>query len=321
MSYFLHPRGICETKSVGDATRIWAFTHVLSGAQIGADCNISDHVFIENDVIIGDRVTVKSGVQLWDGVRLENDVFIGPNVAFANDKYPRSKKYPAASSTTTIAKGASIGAGAVLLPGIRVGRNALVGAGAVVTKNVPPNAIVIGNPARIVGYADVATIATAVATPHERAALSGPAALIPMTVASDVRGSLAAIEFSSGLPFTPERFFAVFDVPSEEVRGEHAHRRCEEVLICLRGSVTCIVDDGAVREEVRLDRADIALYMPAMTWGTQYRYSSDAVVGVFASLPYDAGDYIREYEEFLIEVDRASGSASAAASTSSRELG
>jgi len=306
MSYFVHPHGICETDNVGDATRIWAFAHVLPGARIGTDCNVCDHVLIENDVIVGDRVTVKSGVQLWDGVRLANDVFVGPNVTFANDRYPRSKKHPEAFLTTTIAEGASLGAGAVILPGIRVGRNAMVGAGAVVTKDVPANAVVVGNPARIVGYADATTVGTVTSTPLEPAVLSGPARLIPLKVASDLRGSLAAIELTNELPFVPARFFAVFDVPSKDVRGEHAHHRCEQVLVCLRGSVTCIVDDGVAREQVRLDRPDVALYMPAMTWGTQYQYSSDAILGVFASLPYDGADYIREYEEFLGEVARAS---------------
>lgn len=309
MSYFVHPHGICESESIGDATRIWAFAHVLPGAQLGVDCNICDHVLIENDVVVGDRVTVKSGVQLWDGVRLGDDVFVGPNVTFANDRFPRSKKYPEAFLTTTVADGASLGAGSVILPGIRIGRNAMVGAGAVVTKDVPANAVVVGNPARIVGYADATTVATVASAPLETTALTGPGRLIPLKVASDLRGSLTAIELTSELPFVPARFFAVFDVPSTDVRGAHAHRRCEQVLVCLRGSVACIVDDGVTREQVRLDRPSIGLYMPPMTWGTQYQYSPDAVLGVFASLPYDGADYIREYETFLSEA--ASGLADA----------
>lgn len=301
MSYFVHPHGICESESIGDATRIWAFAHVLPGARLGVDCNICDHVLIENDVVVGDRVTVKSGVQLWDGVRLGDDVFVGPNVTFANDRFPRSKKYPEEFLTTTVADGASLGAGAVILPGIRVGRHAMVGAGAVVTKDVPANAVVVGNPARIVGYADATTVETMESTALETTALKGPGRLIPLKVASDLRGSLTAIELTSELPFVPVRFFAVFDVPSTDVRGAHAHRRCEQVLVCLRGSVACIVDDGVTREQVRLDRPSIGLYMPPMTWGTQYQYSPDAVLGVFASLPYDSSDYIREYETFLSE--------------------
>jgi acetyltransferase-like isoleucine patch superfamily enzyme len=152
--YFVHPVGLCESTKIGSGTRVWAFAHVLPNATIGCDCNICDHVFIENDVVIGDRVTVKSGVQLWDGLRVDDDVFIGPNATFTNDKFPRSKRYPDSFLRTHIEKGASIGAGAVVLPGITIGCGAMVGAGAVVTHDVPTNAIVVGNPATIVGYAD-----------------------------------------------------------------------------------------------------------------------------------------------------------------------
>lgn len=303
---FVHEFGICESDQVGDGTRIWAFSHVLPGARIGADCNINDHVFIENDVVVGDRVTVKSGVQLWDGVRLGDDVFVGPNATFTNDPFPRSKQYPEAFLQTVVGPGASIGANAVLLPGIQVGRRAMVGAGSVVRRDVPAHAIVAGNPARIIGYVD-----SAPAPPPdpigERAALEsidlpGGSSIHAVRTATDLRGSLAAVELASGLPFVPQRFFAVFGVPSKEVRGEHAHRVCAQALVCLHGSVRCIVDDGTNRREVRLESPDRALYMPPMTWGTQYSYSEDAVLGVFASHPYDPDDYIREYEQFLNEV-------------------
>lgn len=150
--YFVHPKGLCETTDVGSGTRIWAFAHVLSGARLGAECNICDGVFIENDVTVGDRVTVKCGVQLWDGITIEDDVFIGPNVTFANDRFPRSKAYPTAFLKTTVCRGASIGANATILPGVEIGRRAMIGGGAVVTKSVPANAVVVGNPARISGY-------------------------------------------------------------------------------------------------------------------------------------------------------------------------
>jgi UDP-2-acetamido-3-amino-2,3-dideoxy-glucuronate N-acetyltransferase len=151
--FFSHEHALVEPGAeIGDRTRIWAFTHVLAGARIGADCNICDHVFIENDVIVGDRVTIKCGVQLWDGIRLADDVFIGPNATFTNDLFPRSKKYPESFLQTHIQSGASIGANATILAGLTIGEKAMVGAGSVVTKDVPPYAIVVGNPARIIRY-------------------------------------------------------------------------------------------------------------------------------------------------------------------------
>ncbi|MGA3831659.1 acyltransferase [Escherichia coli] len=128
---------------------MWQFSVIFPGAIIGDDCNICAHTLIENDVVIGDRVTIKSGVYIWDGITLEDDVFIGPCVAFSNDKMPRSKKYPEKFARTVVKKGASIGANATILPGLTIGMNSMVGAGAVVTKDVPDNVIVIGNPAII----------------------------------------------------------------------------------------------------------------------------------------------------------------------------
>ena len=137
-----------ESEDVGEGTRIWAFAHVMPGARIGADCNVCDHTYVEGDVIIGDRVTLKSGVFLWDGLRVEDDVFIGPQATFTNDLMPRSRQ-PFELRYTTLRRGASIGAGAIILPGVTVGERAMVGAGAVVTKDVPPDSVVVGNPARV----------------------------------------------------------------------------------------------------------------------------------------------------------------------------
>jgi UDP-2-acetamido-3-amino-2,3-dideoxy-glucuronate N-acetyltransferase len=148
---FLHPSALCETDHVGAGTRVWAFTHILAGAVIGRDCNICDMVFIEEDVVVGDRVTVKSGVQLWNGLRVGDDVFIGPNVTFTNDAFPRSRQRPVEFLRTVIEDGASLGANCTILPGLRIGAKAMVGAGAVVTRDVEPGAVVVGNPARRVG--------------------------------------------------------------------------------------------------------------------------------------------------------------------------
>ena len=195
----IHPSADVHSTSIGEATRIWQFVVVLAQARIGSDCNICAHVLIENDVVIGDRVTVKSGVQLWDGLRVEDDVFIGPNVTFSNDKFPRSRQYLASPLSTHVAAGASLGAGCTILPGLSIGQNAMVGAGAVVTRSVPANAIVVGNPARIVGYVEA----------DRRASMDGRVAsdapLQPTRVkgvtlhrlprVTDIRGSLTVGEF------------------------------------------------------------------------------------------------------------------------------
>ncbi|MBD0441589.1 hypothetical protein HPJ17_11870 [Acinetobacter baumannii] len=149
---FIHPLSDVHSERIGQNTRVWQYSVILKDATIGNGCNICAHTLIENDVLIGNNVTVKSGVYIWDGITLEDNVFIGPCVAFTNDKKPRSKQYPESFAKTIVERGASIGANATILPGIRIGRNALVGAGAVVTKDVPENAIVVGNPAIIKGY-------------------------------------------------------------------------------------------------------------------------------------------------------------------------
>lgn len=150
---FIHEKALIdENVSIGRETRVWGFSHILEKAKIGSECNICEQVFIESNVIVGDRVTVKCGVQLWDGINIEDDVFIGPNATFTNDKFPRSKDYPETYEKTVVKKGASIGANSTILSGLIIGKNAMIGAGAVVTKNVPNNAIVVGNPAKISGY-------------------------------------------------------------------------------------------------------------------------------------------------------------------------
>ena len=307
----LHPQALCESTAVGAHTRVWAFAHVLPGAVIGSHCNICDHVFIENDVVIGDRVTIKSGVQLWDGLRVADDVFIGPNATFSNDKFPRSKQHQKSPLQTHIASGASIGAGATVLPGLRIGAGAMVGAGAVVTHDVPARTVVSGNPARIVGYADAARHAEPAETPGEAPALADVTASVVSGVTihrlrrvDDLRGSLAAAEFNRHVPFNPLRFFMVFDVPGRDVRGEHAHRTCRQFLVAAQGSVSVVVDDGSAREEITLSSPDRGIYVPPMVWAAQYRYSPEAVLLVFASDYYDADDYIRDYDTFLSLVRR-----------------
>ena len=307
---FLHEFAIVESNNIGHGTRVWAFAHILPGAVIGRDCNICDHTFIENDVVIGDRVTIKCGVQVWDGVRIEDDVFVGPNATFTNDPFSRSKAYlsPDKLGRTIIRKGASIGANATILPGLTIGEHAMVGAGAVVTRDVPLKSIVLGNPAQIVGYCDVERIRVeqhdgAIALGTNPTAVRG-VSIHRLPTVIDLRGSLSFGEVNAHVPFEIRRYFTVFSVPSSEVRGEHAHKSTHQFLICVSASCRVIADDGSARQEFLLDHPTIGLHLPPLTWGIQYKHSSDAVLLVLTSALYDATDYIRDYSEFLKAVRR-----------------
>jgi UDP-2-acetamido-3-amino-2,3-dideoxy-glucuronate N-acetyltransferase len=264
--FVVHERALCESEAIGPRTQIGAFTHVLADAQIGADCEIRDGVFIDSRVTIGNGVT--------------------------------------------------IGANVTVLAGVDIGRGATVGAGSVVTRSVPPNAIVNGNPARIDGYTE---------TPRSEAQAQIPTAgepgsREPGTIALDVhgvslrrfaevkdlRGSLTAGEMpSEGIPFVPQRWFLVYNVPSREIRGEHAHHVCHQYLVCVAGSMTVAVDDGERRAEIVLDEPTLGLHIPPLVWASQFRYNSDSVLLVLASHAYDPADYIRDYERFLLAAGEA----------------
>lgn len=308
---FIHENALCESKHIGHGTNIWAFTHVLPEAKIGAECNICDGVFIENDVIIEDRVTIKCGVQLWDGIHLEDDVFIGPNATFTNDLFPRSKAYPQQFLRTHVQQGASIGANATILSGITIGRAAMIGAGSVVTKDVPPHAVVMGNPARITSYNSSDNIEQADYFEDIEASKSkdtvttlniNDCAIWSLPVIDDMRGRLMVTEFSKNIPFIPKRSFFVHAVPSNKIRGEHAHKKCQQFLIAINGELRVVIDDGINRQEITLDDPGIGLFIQANTWGIQYKFSSNAILCVYASHEYVADDYIREYSEFLKHV-------------------
>lgn len=237
---------------------------------------------------------------------LEAGVRLGPRVVFVED----------AARPTLVRAGTIIEAAAVIGAGVEIGQGALVRAGAVVLRSVPPNAIVEGNPAQVVGYRnDAAPGARPAITNRDFSDFGGQAApaVIDLGVGGDpgqgamylmrrvvdARGGLTVGEVAKELPFAPARYFLVFDVPSSELRGEHAHRQCHQFLICVHGSCRVLLDDGDRRCEVTLDRPDLGVYMPPMIWGTQYRYSRDAVLLVFASHGYDAADYLRTYDDFI----------------------
>ncbi len=212
-----------------------------------------------------------------------------------------------------VCEGVRLDAGCIVGEGVTIGRNAWIRAGSAVLRSIPPNAIAEGNPAQVIGYQNIEGIRDRQAgvrlinlqeigdssRPSKIVLGVGKAEAYLMRSIMDSRGSLTVGEVPSELPFQPNRFFIVHDVPSVELRGEHAHKECEQFLMCVNGSCRVMVDDGISRCEVILDRPDVGIYMPALIWGTQYRYTPDATLLVFASHAYDPGDYIRTYDEFL----------------------
>ena len=296
----IHENSDVQSSNIGPNSHIWQYCVVLPKAIIGDNCNICSHCFIENEVTIGDNVTIKNGTKIWDGITIEDNVFIGPNVTFTNDLYPRSKEYKKTYLKTIIKMGATVGASSTILPGLTIGKKAMIGAGALVTHDVPPNAIVEGVPARITGYIGAKTNKAHNELLLENQKLSTKGTkLIHLTNIPDLRGHLCVGETNKELPFIPKRIFYIFDVPSSKVRGAHAHRECHQLLICLKGSVSVITDDGKTQEEITLNKPHLGLLLEAGVWGIQYKYSQDAILLVLASHEYDESDYIRDYDEYI----------------------
>jgi UDP-2-acetamido-3-amino-2,3-dideoxy-glucuronate N-acetyltransferase len=297
LSASIDPSARVEIESVGAGSQILAFVRVGPGATVGENCSLHEHAVLLGAVTLEDDVTVQSGAQLLGQVRVEQGATVGAGAVLggAGDK----------TEPIVVRRLASVGANVTVLPGVVIGRGAVVEPGSVVLESVPAHAIVAGNPASIGAYVDGGQPATArevvAASSLEAATMETTlpgVSLHRLTHARDLRGSLTAAEFE-GLPFAPQRLFTVYDVPSESVRGAHAHRICAQFLICMSGAVSCLVDDSSARQEIRLDSPHVGLHIPPMIWGTQWKYSRDAVLLVLASHPYDPADYIRDYEEFL----------------------
>lgn len=241
---------------------------------------------------------VMDGAYVAPGARVAAGAVVGPNACLLDG--------------AIVEQGADVGANATVFGGVQIGSHARVEPGAVVARSVPPYAIVGGNPAVIAGY--VAAHAAAAAEPVFDAAGTATSRVKGVTLhdfkrVTDLRGSLSVGEFERQVPFLPKRYFLVFDVPTAETRGEHAHIACHQFLVAVAGSVSVVADDGVNREEFLLDRCNKGLFLPAMTWGIQYKYSPDAVLLVFASEYYDPDDYIRDYGQFLARVHGAPGGA------------
>jgi serine acetyltransferase len=281
-------------------------TSIPPSAIIGAGCRIVRYVSVGNDVELGDRVTIRPGAYIGRGARIGNDVWVDPNATLVEgDSADTSRE------RIFIERGVHIGANATILPGITVGRDAKVLPGAVVTRNVPPLAIVAGNPAVITGYmgAHNERRERDLSIPSEQAGsrrtrVSG-VTLHRLPSAADMRGQLAFGEVYRHIPFEIKRLFFVYAVPNTEVRGEHAHYKLHQFILCVHGRCSLMVDDGTAREEFILDEPTIGVHLPPLVWGVQYKHTPDAVQVVMASDYYDAADYIRTYEEFLNAVNSA----------------
>lgn len=295
----IHRHALCESPDVGSGTTVAAFAHIARGAQVGSDCRISSGVLIDTGAIVGDRVTIGGNVHVPCGVRIHDDATIGANVSFASDPTDNT------SDSIVIGRGARIGVNATLLAGVTVGPSAVVRAGTLIDRSVPHFAIAEGNPARITGYVGSDQLPSAPA--HEYLGKTpGGLRVAGVTVhefpvVRDLRGDLAVCEFASHLPFSPKRFFVVYNVPSGESRGAHAHRQCAQLLVAMHGAISVVVDDGNRRQEILLDSPNVGLHIPPMVWGIQYRYSAGATLLVLASHPYANEDYIRDYDHFLRE--------------------
>ncbi len=292
---YIHPSADVKTKDIGDNCTIWQNSVILDEAKIGNNCNINANCFVENDVIIGDNVTIKCGVQIWDGIHLEDNVFVGPNATFCNDKFPKSKIRSKNKCNTIIKKNSSIGGNATILPNIIVNEDSMVGAGSVVTKDVPRGAIVVGNPAKVIGY----TKTNKEEIFHENKSINDKENIYNFKKVKDIRGSLIAGEFPKNIPFLPKRYFLIYDVPNNKVRGEHAHKKCHQLLSVIQGTVNIILDDGTSKTEYLLDNPSIGLHIKPNIWSAQYKYSKNAILLVMASEHYDENDYIRDYDLFL----------------------
>lgn len=260
--------------------KITLTTYVAATARLEEGCHVGFGSYV------GAYVTIEAGAT------------VGPHAVLLDADSERS--------ASVIRRGACVGGNSTLLAGVTIGAGAVVRPGSVVARTVPPGAIVEGHPATIVGYADTVALRSTASTPtsprspRQELSVAG-VTLHQFPVVPDLRGNLTVGEFESQVPFSPRRYFMVYGVPNREIRGEHAHRECQQFLICVRGSCAVVADDGESRVEVILDDPSVGLYLPPMTWGIQYRYSSDALLLVFASHSYDPADYIREYDVFIKE--------------------
>lgn len=272
---------------------------LAEGVEIGPNC------YIDGEVSIGRGTRLVGGSVLIGKLCIGERCYIEPGVSLSIVGKEGSEE----KNVTRFEDEVRVGAGVVIFQGTSVGTGARIAPGTILSRNVPPRALVGGNPAAIKGYAysspavrtTEAQKSVLVESPGVRECLVKGVSIHVFQRIEDMRGDLVVGEFLRNVPFQPKRYFLVLDVPSSETRGEHAHRSCWQFLICVKGSLAVVVDDGVHLEEITLDKANVGLCIPPGVWGIQYKQSADAVLLVFASDYYDPSDYIRSYAEFLTE--------------------
>ena len=276
---------------------------IEKSARLGKNLTIGPNAVIGDNVTIGDNCIIDSGVNISRNSILESGVIIGSNTVFIEANIENEE------TETIIKKMVKIGPNTTIYPNIIVGESAAVKPGTVLMRTVPPYAIVEGNPATIVGYIDTIyrtnDLKKIPAIQKElKSELIGVKGVTyhNFPIIPDLRGNLTVGEFNNQIPFEAKRYFLIYGVPTREVRGEHAHRLCHQFLICIHGHCSIVTDDGNNRVEILLDSPNKGLYLPPMTWSIQYQYSQDAILLVFASHYYDSDDYIRDYENFILEL-------------------
>jgi len=286
---------------VGTGSHVGIGSILRDGVRVGENCRIGDYVLVEGEVSISDGVEIESFSHIRGPVTMGMHVRVGSHSCIGG---PHEGVIEIQTSVT-------IGAHATIMSPSRIGEFAIIEAGAVVMKNVPSNAVVAGNPAKIVRYQHAASCPTLPAYPQEVEGVTHTSIpgvnIFHMPVFEDLRGNLSVGEIGKHIPFEVKRYFLTFEVESEEARGEHAHRTLHQLLLCVHGRVHILADNGRVREEFILDRPNVGLHLPPMIWGVQYRFSPGAVLLVLCSDLYDPGDYIRDYSMFVAETRQAAG--------------
>ena len=278
----IHPLAHVATREIGDRCLIEQFCVIRSTAILDEAVHLAPHCFIDERVRLGRGTTVQAGVHFGEDAEISSGVSVGENSVICQG--------------VRLYENVSVGAGVTVSPGVEVGQHATIEDGSVVHRDVPPGARVRGNPGTIQGYETEEAI---IPLPHPSASKIQDVKQISLVQVKDLRGTLTVCQWDKQLPFSPQRVFFQHGVPSEKIRGAHAHKECAQVLVCVSGRVNVLLDDGLVREEHLLDSGDQGLLIPPGIWATQYNYSQEAVTAVFASHNYDAADYIRDYDEYL----------------------